>query len=298
MNSPEAVNRLVVFGDACGSGRMNMAAKKQMREGMYAAFDEAFDSVGVRSEERHQEDRGDGILVALDPAVPSSLMVGRWLVTLYESLRAHNTVAATRLRMRVAMHMGPVLDDGRGLVGRAVDLTCRLCDSEAAKEAVARAEDSDLLHVVSDWLYENVVREGGRHIEPGHYRRVRVGNKETDELAWFRVPGLSQPPVCPGAGDAAPPGRWTEGGAPAASGLPDEAADEAVNEAPDEVADGPDEAPGARRSGGRTTTPWAVRNEFHVQGDSLTVEGNVIHGGFTGIRKDGGARDGGTGGGK
>lgn len=273
MSSPEAVNRLVVFGDACGSGQMSLAAKRQTREGMYAAFAEAFASVGVKHDEVHQEDRGDGILAALHPAVPPSLMVGRWLTTLYESLRAHNTVAATRLRMRVAMHVGPVVDDGRGLVGRAVDLTCRLCDSEAAKEIIARAEGSDLLHVVSEWLYGNVVAEGGRYIEPDHYRRVRVGNKETDEPAWFRVPGLSLPPVLGRTSEQPEDGpssaRRAGGGTPATGSRPDEPAKGA----------------------------W-VEKQFNVQGDSQFFEGNEFHGDFTGIRKDitNGRLNGGSGG--
>lgn len=258
MSSREAVNRLVVFADTCGSGQMNMAAKRQTREGMYEAFAKAFASVGVNPGEVHQEDRGDGVLAALDPGVPSSLMVGGWLGTLYESLREHNTVSATRLRMRVAMHMGPVADDGKGLVGRAVDVTCRLCDSEAAKETIARADGSDLLHVVSEWLYANVVAEGGRYIEPDHYRQARVGNKETDELAWFRVPGLPEPPT------ADPPAarRTGVGAPPEGSGT-----------------QGP-------------TTPHApmrpasgLKNQFDVAGDSLYFEGGAFQN-FTGIRKD------------
>ncbi|WP_314174760.1 hypothetical protein [Streptomyces winkii] len=258
MSSPEAVNRLVVFADTCGSGQMNIAAKRRTREGMYEAFAKAFASVGVNEGEMHQEDRGDGILAALDPGVPSSLMVGRWLSTLYESLREHNTVSATRLRMRVAMHMGPVVDDGKGLVGRAVDVTCRLCDSEEAKATIARADGSDLLHVVSDWLYANVVAEGGRYIEPDHYRQVRVENKEADELAWFRVPGLPGPPMT-----VPPPARRAGGGVPAAGPGPLE--------------------PAAQHGPGHQVP--GTKNQFNVAGDSLYFEGGRFEN-FTGIRKD------------
>lgn len=259
MSSPEAVNRLVVFGDTCGSGQMSIAAKRQTREGMYEAFARAFASVGVTEDKVHQEDRGDGILAALDPGVPSALMVGGWLATLRESLREHNTLSATRLRMRVAMHMGPVADDGRGLVGRAVDVTCRLCDSEAAKAAIERADGSDLLHVVSDWLYANVVAEGGRYIEPDHYRQVRVGNKETDEPAWFRIPGLPEPPT-----DLSSPVYRAGGGAPAAGARGPESSAQPGQQAP--------QVPG-------------LKNQFIVAGDSQYFEGGVFHN-FTGIRKD------------
>lgn len=264
MSSGEAVNRLVVCADTCGSGQMNMAAKRQTRAGMYEAFAKAFASVGVNPGEVHQEDRGDGILAALAPGVPSSLMVGGWLGTLYESLREHNTVSATRLRMRVAMHMGPVADDGKGLVGKAVDVTCRLCDSDAAKGTIARANGCDLLHVVSDWLYVNVVAEGGRYIEPDHYRRLRVGNKETDELAWFRVPGLSEPPIAVPA-----PSRHTGGGGTAPGTGPQ---GPTAPHTPMHPARGP-------------------RNQFNVAGDSQYFEGGEFRN-FTGIRKDRTTNDG------
>jgi hypothetical protein len=281
VSSAQAVNRLVVYGDICGSGRLGMAAKHQTRAGMYAAFAEAFDAVGVTAGEIHQEDRGDGILAALDPGVPPAPMVGRWVDTLYECLREHNTGHAARLRMRVAMHVGPVAHDGMGLVGRAVDLTCRLCDSPVAKAVADRAGAFDLLYVVSDWLYTHVVREGGRHIEPDHYRSARVGHKETDELAWFHVPRLSEPPlpappsVRPGNertfNPASQPGDRDEHGIPDGRGGP--------------AAEAGETAPAA--------DPF-IRYRFQVRGDSQVFHGNVINGGFTGIRKDGGAADGGT----
>lgn len=84
------IHRFVVFGDICGSGTLDMAEKKHQRAAMYAAFDDAYSSVGVEPGTFHQEDRGDGILAALRPDVPPTLMVGRWIDTLYESLRAHN----------------------------------------------------------------------------------------------------------------------------------------------------------------------------------------------------------------
>ena len=157
------IHRFVVFGDICGSGTLGMAEKELHRAAMYAAFDEAYGSVGVEPGTFHQEDRGDGILAALRPDVPPTLMVGRWIDTLYESLRAHNTGRSRRLRLRIGMNAGLVAQDGHGLVGRAVDLAARLCDSAPAKRIMAESPEVDLLIVVSDWLYGNVVAEGGRY---------------------------------------------------------------------------------------------------------------------------------------
>lgn len=250
--SAGAIHRLVVFGDVVGSGRLGMDEKRLTRAAMYEAFGEAYASVGIEPGTVHQEDRGDGILAALRPDVPPTLIVGRWIDTLYESLRERNTGRRAPLRMRVGMNAGLVLDDGRGLVGRAVDLACRLCDSAPAKQVMADAPDVDLLIVVSDWLYRNVVVEGGRYVEPTHYRRAAVVSKETDEDAWFHVPRRPEPPT----GRTEPRGDAQTGGGPSR---------------------GDGSPPRTRRTGGGDRTFTAGR-------DIQVVEGATIHGGFTGIR--------------
>ncbi|MFE7512368.1 hypothetical protein ACFU8I_14305 [Streptomyces sp. NPDC057540] len=215
------IHRFVVFGDICGSGTLDMAEKGLHRAAMYAAFDEAYGSVGVEPGTFHQEDRGDGILAALRPDVPPTLMVGRWIDTLYESLRAHNKGRSRRLRLRIGMNAGLVAQDAHGLVGRAVDLAARLCDSAPARRIMAESPDVDLLVVVSDWLYGNVVAEGGRYVEPAHYRPARIRSKETDETAWFHVPRRTAPPLTRGGGGGRPAGGGRGGpggGAPRGGG--------------------------------------------------------------------------------
>ncbi|MFI6421062.1 hypothetical protein ACIBG6_27095 [Streptomyces sp. NPDC050842] len=265
---PEAasagIHRFVVFGDICGSGTLGMAEKELHRTAMYAAFDEAYASVGVEPGTFHQEDRGDGILAALRPDMPPTLMVGRWIDTLYESLRAHNTGRSRRLRLRIGMNAGLVVQDRHGLVGRAVDLAARLCDSPTAKRIMDEAPEVDLLVVVSDWLYGNVVAEGGRYVEPDHYRRARIRSKETDEAAWFHVPRRAAPPLIGPEGEGPAEGQRVPG---VGSGT----------------------GVGPSRGDGPTPRTGGGNRTYNVGGDLLDIHHNTIHGGFTGIRKDAGA---------
>ncbi|GGT97673.1 hypothetical protein [Streptomyces lateritius] len=267
--SAGAIHRLVVFGDAVGSGTLGMDAKRLMRAAMYEAFGEAYAAIGVEPGTVHQEDRGDGILGALRPDVPPAFMVGRWIDTLYESLREHNAGRRERLRMRVGMNAGLVLDDGRGLVGRAVDLACRLCDSPTAKRVMEAAPDADLLVVVSDWLYGNVVVEGGRYVEPSHYRQARVLSKETDETAWFHIPRRPAPPLPPFGEAESGRGRQAEGRGDTQTG------------------GGPARGDGPPPPVPEQAVPEQGRGEYYdVGGDLQVFRGNTIHGGFTGIRKE------------
>jgi class 3 adenylate cyclase len=256
--SDEALTRLVISVDACGSGRLALEAKKSLRRALYGAFTEACEAVGVLPGELRREDRGDGVLATVEPSVPHADMVGRWVDTLDQCVREHNRAGGVPLRLRVAMHAGPVAFDAEGLVGRAVDLTCRLCDSDAAKRAIDEV-GADFLLVVSDPLYDTVVREGGRYIEPGYYVPHRVGNKETDEVAWFLLPRRSGPGAAPRATETPRPSRPSP--------------------------------PAARDTSAQA--PAGGGHVFHVGGDNQVFQDNVFHGPFTGIRKTpgGGSRD-------
>lgn len=191
-----AVYRLVVCGDVKDSGRLALRAKLRMREALYQVFQDALDAVRIGPEMVDIDDRGDGLLLAFRPGVPPVLMAGEWLEEIRQGLLERNAWMREPMRMRVAMHEGPVSHDGRGLVGRAVDLTCRLCDCDPARRILNAADGRDLVLVVSGAFHEAVITqsEGERFVDPGSFRPHRVHAKETDEIAWFRVPGLPVPP--------------------------------------------------------------------------------------------------------
>lgn len=191
----EAVGRLVLSADIRKSAQLGDRAKLGVRRVMYEVLDSAFAAVGVGDPDRQQEDRGDGILAVLSPSVPPARIVGPWVERVYEGLRVGNEDRREPVRLRVAMHVGPVFDDGRGRVGRAVDLACRLCDSEALRQTLEAAVGYDLVVAVSAYLYDSTVRHGGEAVEPDRYLPARVQVKETQETAWIQVPRLPVPPV-------------------------------------------------------------------------------------------------------
>ncbi|ONK10692.1 hypothetical protein [Streptomyces sp. MP131-18] len=250
-----AVYRLVVCGDVKDSGRLNLGAKLRMRESLYQVFQDALDAVDVGPEQVDVIDRGDGLLLSFEPGVPPALIAGVWLEEVRQGLIERRPVLHDRLRMRLAMHQGPVSHDGRGPVGRAVDLACRLCDCDPARR-VLDASDSDLVLVVSDPFHGAVIADsvGERFVEPEAYRPFRVSVKETDEIAWFRVPGLPVPPDLTGGGGT---GTAPGGAPPAPEGR----------------------EPGA--AGGDTERDLSrYRIDVH-DGDSTVVSARTIEGGLT-----------------
>ncbi|MFE3141679.1 hypothetical protein [Streptomyces scopuliridis] len=201
MDVAEARYELVISVDARRSGEYDDVDKPRMRARIYRVLEAAFTHAKVARDAIHMEDRGDGVLLAVAGRIAVSRLLGLWLVEVHENLRDENRALRVPLGLRVGMHVGPVRHDDRGISGRAVDLACRLADSPVARRLLD-AERADLVLVVSDALYEDVVSSGGKFIEPAHYALARLKIKEGEVNAWFHLPGRPAPVIS--AGDPPP----------------------------------------------------------------------------------------------
>ncbi|MFI6845153.1 hypothetical protein OG535_05990 [Kitasatospora sp. NBC_00085] len=196
----DAVYELVISVDVRKSGAYNDAGKTRMRRQLYAVLDRAFAEAGVPARAVHREDRGDGILAAVGPTVPPARILGVWVTEVHEQLRRENPDLRMPLGLRVGLHVGPVTHDAQGISGHAVDLACRLTDSAAARLLLER-DRADLVVVVSDSLYREVVRHGGRFVDPGDYAPADLRTKDGATPAWVRLPGRPRPAQVPDGGE-------------------------------------------------------------------------------------------------
>ncbi len=196
MDAGEARYELVISVDARRSGQYSDAEKPRMRERIYRVLETAFAQAGVGRDAVHMEDRGDGVLVSVPGRIAVTRLLGLWMVEVHENLREENRSLLVPLGLRVAMHVGPVRHDSRGISGRAVDLTCRLADSAVARQLLDR-ERADLVLAVSDSLYVDVVSAGGKFIEPARFSPARLALKEGEVSAWFHLPGRPAPDIGP-----------------------------------------------------------------------------------------------------
>ncbi|MFE3369520.1 hypothetical protein ACFXOK_07920 [Streptomyces sp. NPDC059173] len=256
-DADEARYELVISVDARRSGQYNDAEKPRMRQRIYRVLESALAQSGVARDAVHREDRGDGVLMSVPGRIPVSRLLGLWTVEVHENLREENGSLLVPLGLRVAMHVGPVRHDSRGISGRAVDLTCRLADSSVARELLDR-ERADLVLAVSDSLYADVVQAGGKFIDPARFAPARLALKEGAVTAWFHLPGRPAP-------DTGALGPRAAGG---------------------------DDAPGAAGAGGAAEA--AVASAEHPRGDvdGGDVDGGDVDGGDVEDREDGEDGDG------
>lgn len=173
------------FGDPARDDEV----RRELHVVLYRELSRAFDASGVPWDGCRHEDRGDGAIVEVPPTVPMALLIDPLLGHLRAALRKHNRLAApaAQLRLRVALHTGIVYRDAEGWVGSAVNHVSRLLDADVVKKALA-ASTADLVLVVSDRVYDDVVRNGTGLIDPDTYRPVTVVAKETRARAWVHVP--------------------------------------------------------------------------------------------------------------
>lgn len=104
-----------------------------------------------------------------------------------------------RLRLRVAIHMGPVPDSGerREGIGTPVNDTFRLLDSDSIRQELGNSNPdlTMLAAIVSQRVFEDVVRARFTpELPPDRFRPViaEVAGKEFAQPAWIYVPKPSQ----------------------------------------------------------------------------------------------------------
>lgn len=150
------------------------------------------------------EDRGDGLLIIISPAVPTARVLDCLRTVLPVALRKHNRTYAdsARIQLRVAVDVGPVISDDIGVSSDAVIRAARMRDAPVLKEAMA-SEGAILGVIVSDFVYEAAVRQGSDFVDPACYRSVTVTVKEIRSLpAWMELvvpPQIFPPGFPPGA---------------------------------------------------------------------------------------------------
>jgi hypothetical protein len=240
---PEAFHRLIMSLDVEGSGALPHDRQRTMRSTLDETIAGSFAAVGIADAEYH--DRGDGAIVLIRPEVAKARVLGPWLTELEQGLLARRRAmgAGAAVRVRVGVHAGEVEYDANGMLSTDINLACRLEAAGVTRATLAAAPGAVLVVVVSDPVYQSVVRDGGRFLRPEHYREVRVQAKETDTRAWICVPGYSVPPL---------PADDDEGGSPVT------------------VGDGPE----------RAGTVWNIgRIGTSTVFDGSTLNGDVIIGG-------------------
>lgn len=171
-------------------------ARVGVRAGFYRVVREAFHAAGLVWADTRHDDRGDGAVVLISPLVPKVLLIDPLLVCLRATLTEYNRTAelAERIRLRCAVHAGEVSDDEYGMSGIDLILAFRMLDSVELRASLERSA-ANLAVIVSDVIYQAVVRHGYRDIDPATYHPVPIQVKKNRIHAWIH--GVAPPHAVP-----------------------------------------------------------------------------------------------------
>ena len=160
------------------------------------------------------EDRGDGLLVVVPPAIPTVQILEYLLIALPIALKRHNGIYAdgAQIQLRVAVDVGPVMTDNLGVSGQVIINAARLLEAPTFKAAMA-GEHAHLGVVVSDFVYQSAVTQADCLTDPDGYAEIDVRVKEASKRAWMLLvnPPIAVPPRQTTLALATVPSAWDAG---------------------------------------------------------------------------------------
>jgi len=169
------VYRLVVAVDVEGYSKLDALDQSLVQTRLGEVLDTAARNAGLDRGRWYRQVRGDGELAVLPADVDAAWVIAHFTEQLDRALRELRG-SGTPLRVRLAMHCGALTAGRFGLVGHAPIVTCRLLDSRAARRALA-AGDGDLVLVISERLFDDVVRTRFHELDPSRFRATRFSVK-------------------------------------------------------------------------------------------------------------------------
>jgi hypothetical protein len=144
----------------------------------------------------HCQPRGDGELAILPADTDVAWVVSEFAARVPEVLAELQEIhpAAPRIRLRMAMHHGPLMTGSFGPVGDAPIATCHLLDAPAVRRILAAETSCSVLLVVSEKIYEEVVRSRFYGLTPERFQRIRISVKRSSYTAYVctKTPVASQ----------------------------------------------------------------------------------------------------------
>lgn len=185
--------RLSVVSDVEGYSLRTNPQAEDLQTRLLWCMDRSFEAAGVPPRREDCQDRGDGQLRILPAGTDEGRAVPTLLSAMQEALFQVNRLPGPggRMRLRLAMAQGLVTVADTGFVGQSVKTACSLVDSDASRTVLAGAPDSDLVVVVPDDLYQDVLAQEYGGPRAADFRRMTVevpSSESFSAVAWVYTP--------------------------------------------------------------------------------------------------------------
>jgi hypothetical protein len=177
----ELVYGLVVAVDIENFSRLDTLDQARAQSRLSEVLDTAASSARLGRRSWYRQSRGDGELAVLPASIDVAWAVADLTDRLAQALAQlrQNDDAGPTLRVRLAMHHGTLTGGHFGPVGEAPIVACHLLDANVVRRALAADDTVDLVLVISEPLYRDVVQTRFHGLDPERFRAVRTTVKGT-----------------------------------------------------------------------------------------------------------------------
>lgn len=167
--------------------------QRVLQTALMSALGHAADAAELNRERWKEQLTGDGLNAMLPPGTDIHRLLDVLVRQFDAQLGLHNRLREqagwARIRVRLAVHVGPVhLDGDAGWPGQHAVLPVRLRDSQPVRTALAARPDADLAVIVSNEIYQDYVTQGVGDPRPTEFREVRVRAKKQSYIAYLHLP--------------------------------------------------------------------------------------------------------------
>jgi hypothetical protein len=164
--------------------------QEMLQRDMLRLLNEAAAEAALDCPDWSRQEGGDCEFAVLPEDVDDARVVSDFIYELDIALGDYNIDLRpeARLRLRVAFVHGISIEGANGRAGQAPVSAARLVNATVVKQALAEAQEANLVVVVDDRLYADVVCQRLRGLRPETWTRIQIKDKEFDAPAYVRVP--------------------------------------------------------------------------------------------------------------
>jgi hypothetical protein len=186
----DSLHRSILLLDIEDYGRppRTNLVRGRLRDTLYRLLGQAIGHLGVAAGQYESSDQGDGVLVLFHPDVPKNRLLHPLITELAQGLMRANATAPEReqMRLRVVVHAGELLSDEHGYFGEDLDEAFGLVNSDLLRACLAETT-SPLVLLVTNQIYQGIVKHEPLGIDPATYKHVKVSVKRKKLHAWLQV---------------------------------------------------------------------------------------------------------------
>jgi hypothetical protein len=170
------VYRLLVAVDIQGYSKRTTIEQLRAQRQLSEALDGAASDIGLDRARWEKQVGGDGELATLPEGVDPAPVAGGFVIGLAARLRELNrdTRGGPALRVRLSLHHGTLTEGPFGPAGDAPIVVQRLLDAGPLRRLLIDDPARDLAYVVSESLFEDVVRTGFCALPPTRFQAIKV----------------------------------------------------------------------------------------------------------------------------